>query len=217
MDLSNIVHGLKPKSERSGGSSNPSASQASSSDQRTGSSSLTQRPDDHRTTAASSGNSSSREGASSSQTLSNQSASRPDPIPTPDGISRETILRCDKCSRTFCSNQQFNQHLSVFHGRSKVASGQREANFLCAYCGKRFSSPSKRTLHINATHMGLKPYHCKVCSKSFGYKGDLSKHMASHSGERPYSCYICGAKFARNFYVKRHIETIHEKKGSSSM
>lgn len=238
MDLSDLVHGLKPKTKpREGSTHHDSPSKqvdhwsreaAGSSRQSSGKRSqqemLNLRPSLAGLTTEKGGKARKEhhlshlsEGKRSRYPNIGSSSSSPSleaPVSQRVGGTRgeSSLLRCELCSRVFESKSQFDQHTSVFHRRAKIPSKPREAAFPCPYCGKAFTSPSKRNVHQNATHMGLRPFQCTVCGKSFGYKGDLTKHMATHSGIKAHSCYICGAKFARNFYVKRHIETVHEKK-----
>lgn len=189
MDLSELVHGLKPKNKSNSSDRDDSreTSQHAGSYHASGSS--------HRASGSrhgeqepSSSNYSTPGRASRSISKArkehhfSQFSSGSSSIGTPaevtssrggsaSGSSSGGVLVCDLCNRSFHSKLQFDQHNSVFHRRSKAPSKPRDAAFPCPYCGKAFTSPSKRTVHENATHMGLKPYQCKECNKSFGYKG----------------------------------------------
>lgn len=107
-----------------------------------------------------------RETASNSSSLSPSGKSSK----TARSVSSQ-LLQCEICKRTFETKRTFDRHTAVFHRRNKVPVKPREATFLCPHCGKGFTSPSKRNVHQNATHMGLRPFRCEVCNKSFGYKG----------------------------------------------
>ncbi|XP_031437525.1 zinc finger protein 721 [Clupea harengus] len=49
----------------------------------------------------------------------------------------------------------------------------------CSVCLKKFASPSKLARHF-LIHMGLKPFKCQVCSKSFRQLCHLQTHMKVH-------------------------------------
>jgi uncharacterized Zn-finger protein len=54
------------------------------------------------------------------------------------------------------------------------------------------------------THLGLKPFECNYCHKSFGRQIHLQLHLRTHTGERPYVCDICGRAFAQGGDMRRH-------------
>ena len=186
MDLSDLVHGLKPKAQRQRDSSRSqthpesdarhSQHHNSSTPRRT--SQHSRRSIDNSTNSHRS--SRQREPQQISSGSSSSSPSRDVPVASRVGNSSGSShkLLCDLCNRTFDDKTQFDQHSSVFHRRSKVPSKPREASFVCPFCGKAFTSPSKRNVHKNATHMGLRPFQCDVCSKSFGYKGGMHSHLS---------------------------------------
>lgn len=79
-------------------------------------------------------------------------------------------------------------------------------NFTCKMCQKSFTLASTLTLHFRRTHLGIKPYECKVCGWTFAQTSDLIKHMRKHTGERPYTCQTCGLGFSQNRNLKNHMK-----------
>lgn len=79
-------------------------------------------------------------------------------------------------------------------------------NFSCKQCNRSFTLASTLTLHFRRTHLGIKPYECKVCGWTFAQSGDRIKHMRKHTGERPYKCVSCGLGFTQNRNLKNHMK-----------
>lgn len=168
MDLSDLVHGLKPKESRrrpSRDDDDPSSGKRPQQETRRGRSSSSSSPPNERPR---------RQPHKSRERSPSSSPEKPTSVRV-GSSSGSGVLMCELCSRTFQSQEQFDQHTLVFHRRSKVPAKPREATFLCPYCGKAFTSPSKRNVHQNATHMRLRPFQCTVCNKAFGYKGGKSE------------------------------------------
>jgi len=57
-----------------------------------------------------------------------------------------------------------------------------------------------------------KQHVCNHCSKEFGGKTDLLRHMLIHSDERPHKCTECGKCYRQAVNLKNHITTAHEHK-----
>ena len=104
-------------------------------------------------------------------------------------------------------------------------------------CGECFSSfPSNYALqeHINVIHKRLKEHTCDVCSKSFGRKSGLVKHMKFvhpksfkckecvvtpcehdlkivHGNSKRFPCDLCSSTFKRKYDLSAHKKYVHEK------
>ncbi|OBA24886.1 hypothetical protein HANVADRAFT_15171, partial [Hanseniaspora valbyensis NRRL Y-1626] len=50
----------------------------------------------------------------------------------------------------------------------------------CAICSKPFNRFDALKTHMNM-HLGLKPFNCKVCGKSFNAKQNMLRHERNHS------------------------------------
>ena len=65
----------------------------------------------------------------------------------------------------------------------------------------------KETLNKHhKTHLGLKPYQCAVCHKSFTQKIHLTVHSRLHTGCRPFQCRSCRSCFLDSTALARHVE-----------
>uniref|UniRef100_UPI00398F50D8 transcription factor HIVEP3-like n=1 Tax=Pristiophorus japonicus TaxID=55135 RepID=UPI00398F50D8 len=49
---------------------------------------------------------------------------------------------------------------------------------MCKECGICCKKPSTLKMHLQ-THINVRPYHCKLCERSFKTKGNLTKHIKS--------------------------------------
>ena len=60
-------------------------------------------------------------------------------------------------------------------------------------------------------------FKCKVCSKTFTKKADLSCHEGIHTGKRPYPCEMCGKGFATKQDLTKHKKRTHSKNFTCSL
>lgn len=64
-------------------------------------------------------------------------------------------------------------------------------------CNKTFTCQANLKDHIN-THLGLKPFTCEICQKSYSCRRYLEAHAL------PLKCDGCGLSFTRKYNLKRH-------------
>ncbi|KAF7659817.1 hypothetical protein LDENG_00292720 [Lucifuga dentata] len=79
----------------------------------------------------------------------------------------------------------------------------------CGVCLRVLSCPRALRLH-QATHLGERPFPCKLCGRSFSTKGSLRSHLATHHARVPNariqnSCPLCQRKFTNALVLQHHI------------
>ncbi|RHY09582.1 hypothetical protein DYB26_007574 [Aphanomyces astaci] len=79
--------------------------------------------------------------------------------------------------------------------------------FVCDICAQTFRFKGNLKRHQITAHVGLKPFQCEHCPKSFARKADMQVHMRVHTGEKPYPCEECGKQFARISDLRSHERT----------
>lgn len=138
--------------------------------------------------------------------------------------SAASDFHCHLCDKPFSSNQFLINHAFRFHSRN--------ADALCAVCGKTLESTENLMAHINshkgpkccqvcgkhcrsstslkehvASHAGVKLHCCPLCGKECGRKGDLKIHMRIHTGEKPFCCSFCCKSFTHSGHLKKHLRS----------
>lgn len=109
---------------------------------------------------------------------------------------------CAECERRFSSKATLVAHLETHKPPE-----ERDYKFICNFCGKRYLLKSNYEDHLNK-HTGAKPYSCKLCNKSFGFRSMLVKHnIYIHSNNRPYSCSLCPKAFKFQRLLDNHMTT----------
>ena len=80
--------------------------------------------------------------------------------------------------------------------------------FACDQCDKSFRQVG--TLHIHKyKHRGIKPFSCRICHKAFYQKATLQDHILVHTGEKPYSCDVCSMTFSQAANMRTHRKYVH--------
>jgi len=80
----------------------------------------------------------------------------------------------------------------------------------CDQCESSFDKANALKIHINAKHLGLKPFKCTQCDEAFGTSSDLKRHIKSaHEGIR-HKCDFCESSFSRESDLNAHIKKKHQ-------
>ncbi len=103
---------------------------------------------------------------------------RPPPLMTPmtpatPGAPSEQSYQCDKCEFHTRSRGSLFRHAQVMHDAAGPG-GARHVQ--CDYCGKKFSEERKMLYHVDAVHLGVKPYQCELCD----FKATRPEQVKNH-------------------------------------
>jgi len=88
-------------------------------------------------------------------------------------IHNVAMIKCDKCSGTFKTQETLQAHKNSIH-EPKPISDQK-----CETCSKIFKHESLLKQHISKYHTS-KDIKCDYCDMVFGTKGGLRRHMKNH-------------------------------------
>lgn len=114
---------------------------------------------------------------------------------------------CPLCDKLFKSQNTFDTHFQrhayKFNGRKFSRSKT------CSFCEREFSSENELSLHVNKSHLQIKPYNCDMCEKQFYTEHNLSSHKKLHSYRTKETCEFCSKIFKcrRDLvsHVRKHI------------
>ena len=81
------------------------------------------------------------------------------------------IFKCDLCPYVCSSKGNLRQRRNALKSHIKGVHGPK--NLVCQYCGAKYSSSQSGAFkdHVNAVHLKLRPYKCKVegCDYACGF------------------------------------------------
>lgn len=127
------------------------------------------------------------------------------------------------CPHEACTGLSYTTKLALnFHlyGQHNVT-----PPFSCEICGAGFTFISELKFHQQkCKHNRIKSkmrsqanfqeingrFHCKICSKSFDKKINLSQHFSQHHQAKK-TCTTCVKEFASSTSYRRHMKAVHEQ------
>uniref|UniRef100_A0A1I7XPL9 Zinc finger protein n=1 Tax=Heterorhabditis bacteriophora TaxID=37862 RepID=A0A1I7XPL9_HETBA len=109
-----------------------------------------------------------------------------DEVQNTSGQSRlTTLFKCIHCKRMFTAKDEWNKHMTSFHGTKEIN---------CAHCGAGFASKVSLGIHMRS-HNHPKHYQCSICSKTFSRSSNFNLHLKMHQTGQRHFCQICGRCF----------------------
>lgn len=147
--------------------------------------------------------------------------------------AHEDQHKCNECNKYYKDAACLAAHTRTFHTKSGAAT--KKYTFVCAKCGKKFSSHIALTDHekgdcgrapiykcsfkncgksLNSLgslkthkliHSGVLEFRCSFCNKPFRTQGQVKVHERSHSGEKPFECNQCTKAFAHRESLLTHM------------
>ena len=117
---------------------------------------------------------------------------------------------CQKCGINFepCANSACNPDFAV--KAAKVHQALRKT-YPCTMCGLTFKKKEALVKHHHR-HNGTSQYTCQYCSKGFMDKDCFQSHVKQHQGIKLSVCNICGIEVTTAKGLKKHKDTMHERK-----
>ncbi|XP_029726990.1 zinc finger protein 600 isoform X2 [Aedes albopictus] len=120
-----------------------------------------------------------------------------------------SILKCEKCQKTYTSQQSLWLHYKFAHKPKKLK---------CSICSGVFVLKKRLEKHILTNHKQedgtLQSLNCSVCSKVFSTKGQLNRHVLIH-GLRKHCCSVCNKTFTKPQSLESHMRRHTDSKDDS--
>ncbi|XP_013141782.1 PREDICTED: zinc finger protein 658-like [Papilio polytes] len=117
--------------------------------------------------------------------------------------SMKSPCMCELCGRMFQSYALLKDH-------SWVHTGERP--FACESCGKSFRMRQRLVAHRRVHAPRRDTYVCALCGKHFSTHSNRQRHMFIHTGLKPFACEMCGKCFKQASEKRAHVAYVHLKK-----
>ena len=83
----------------------------------------------------------------------------------------------------------------------------------CAVCSKIFGRKAELDRHIRTVHEKRADFKCEVCLRCFTEKGSLKTHILTvHEKRADFKCEVCLRCFTEKGSLTKHILTVHDKR-----
>ena len=121
-------------------------------------------------------------------------------------------FKCDLCPKSYFTNSSLSNHKVASHQDSKGTP------FKCSGCFRTFRTAKVRDHHSSTCLKDGKSkkeaFECRLCSKMFGYKNNLTAHQRSAHGLESkkvleYTCKHCKEVIKGKLRLSKHIITAH--------
>ena len=110
------------------------------------------------------------------------------------------IFSCFVCSKMFWNFKALFFHFKNHHSSIKI--------FMCLICGKNhkcgYDLKCHKEVHFPKAKDNEMKFHCNLCSKSYGKKHLLTRHMDFHNDVKSFFCEICGKGFITKATLQNH-------------
>lgn len=116
-------------------------------------------------------------------------------------------VKCDSCDSQFYDKYALKNHIIRVHKKNENLIEK------CPFCPKAFHAKCFLYDHIRY-HTWEKPYFCKICSREFAARNNVTSHEKTHNQnrERRFECNQCGDKFFDKIVLVRHSRCHSEKR-----
>ena len=116
-------------------------------------------------------------------------------------------FNCTLCEATFRQTKSLNTHVRRVHYNEDLK------NKSCPHqCGYSTSNNDHLRNHINAVHLGLRPFKCDLCEKDFTQKSHLNTHHKNvhlKVEDSRFYCHSCSKYFTSTQKLDEHVIRIH--------
>jgi len=122
-----------------------------------------------------------------------------------NSVHKQIRHKCDTCNQLFKSHGALHNHIQLKHEKRR---------FTCTVegCSADFGTKQGMQKHVNAVHLGLKPYQCEICDKTFAEKTQMMSHIQNvHTNVKKIKCQFCPEMFKNERYLNSHMK-VHVKK-----
>ncbi|CAL8087936.1 unnamed protein product [Orchesella dallaii] len=137
---------------------------------------------------------------------------------------KATNFFCDQCGAGFALKKQLQSHISSVHTEA-ATKNCHVCNFVVKNANgfrKHMTQHHPEAINMSADELEAhkkklneeKPHKCTLCDKSFAFSVFLYHHYRNGHPEvtDKFRCEVCGKGYSRACSVKRHYESVHEKK-----
>nr|CAI5869090.1 unnamed protein product [Callosobruchus analis] len=111
-----------------------------------------------------------------------------------------TAYKCQMCDEIFLKFPEYK-----IHKKNHYIEKRR-----CKICNIVCQSIGKLADHLNK-HLGLRPFKCDECDKSFVSKHHVKLHKRCHSTEKIFKCTKCEKAFKNRMSLRSHLIVHYEK------
>ena len=125
-----------------------------------------------------------------------------------NGTHNSERFDCSMCGTQFKHKKTLESHFKTVHGKVNFK------HINCPHCEYKSSRNEHMQMHIDAVHLGLRPFKCDVCDKDFTQKTHLRTHQKNvHENvqDTRFKCDECSKFYQSNQQLREHTERVHLK------